>query len=178
MQRSRKFLLLLLFFALILGIVVVAVFNKEEKSTPEVNDSGLREVPLDKRPVVSLTPSFDGHYLKFRVENLGLEADSLDYILEYVPANGVTQGIPGTVAIGKNEVFETDFLLGTESSGKFRYDEGVSGGSIELRFRKDKVLVAKFKTDFKMNKTKNGFEVLMDTIGGSSAGKESVFASQ
>ena len=39
--------------------------------------------------------------------------------------------------------------MGSESSGKFRYDEGVEKGTLTLKFRNDKgKLVARFTSDF------------------------------
>lgn len=138
----------------------------------------LAEVPLDKRPIVSLTPSGDGHYLALQVDNIVLDADSFDYLLEYRTSNDLLQGVPGIAKLAGNKTFETELLLGTESSGKFRYDEGVETGSVELKFRKNGKLIAKFKTDFKMEETRDGFKVTMNTIGGTSESGDVTFTSE
>ena len=45
--------------------------------------------------------------------------------------------------------FEAELLLGSESSGKFRYDEGVEEGTIGLKFRNSEgKLLAKFVSEF------------------------------
>ncbi len=156
---AKKYLpLILLGLGIIVMLVVVFVVKgkKEVVEPVDPNDeSALIDVPLEKRPVVSLIPSPDkdgkyGHYLKLKVDKIQIDANSMDYELLYQTKAGITQGVPGIADIkGKNN-FESDLLLGTESSGKFRYDEGVESGSIELKFRKDGKLVAKFKTDFHM----------------------------
>lgn len=163
-------------------VVVGAFFVVKNKNSNDVpvseDDATLVEVPLEKRPIVSLTPSSDGHYLKLKIEKIVIDVDSFDYLFEYKTATGVPQGASGFIKLeGKND-FETDLLLGTESSGKFRYDEDVEAGSIELKLRKNGKLVAKFKTEFQMKETDSGFEVTMNTIGGSSETEQSVFTSQ
>lgn len=152
MPNLKKYLPLII---LVLGIVLIAgaaVFAKSRNKGPvDPNDeSGLAEVPLEKRPAVSLIPSPDGHYIKLKVDKILIDANSLDFELLYQTEAEITQGVPGTESLTDKKSVETDLLLGTESSGKFRYDEGVETGSIELKFRKDGKLVAKFKTDFHM----------------------------
>lgn len=171
-------LILLGLGALVLVGAFFVIKNKSSGSTSVDEESGLKEVPLEKRPIVSLTPSSDGHYLTLRVEKIVLDADSFDYLFEYKTGEGISQGVPGSAQISDNGVFETELLLGTESSGKFRYDEGVETGSIELKFRKGGKLVAKFKTDFQLKETEGGFQVTMNTIGGASESEKSTFSSE
>lgn len=150
----KKYLPFILVGLGILAVVAGFFIFKNKKAS---NDTGnaddeavLADIPADKRPLVSLTPSGDGHYLQLRVQKIIIDADSFDYLLEYTTANGLLQGVPGIAKPDSNKSFQTDLLLGTESSGKFRYDEGVEKGSIELKFRKNGKLVAKFKSEFHM----------------------------
>ena len=148
----KKFLPLIL-LVVGLGILTAAGFfvlkgrktvklETEEKAT-------LIEVPLNERPIASLTPSADGYWLALKIEKIVIEAASLDYELLYKLPDGRTQGVPGTVQLDGQKVIERDLLLGSESSGKFRYDEGVERGTLTLRFRnKQGKLLAKFSTDF------------------------------
>jgi hypothetical protein len=143
------------------------------------------EVPLEKRPVVSLTPRGDGHWLDMVIENVGVEAASLEYEILYQTATGITQGVPGMVKLKEGEKkIEREILLGSESSGKFRYDEGVEEGTLTLRFRDDKgKLVGKLMTDwclltgtkelaaldgkfsYTMKRASDEFFVVMETFG-------------
>ncbi len=140
-----------------LGLFVLGAFilvggffllrGKNDDSAPGDEESVV-EIPFDQRPVVSLTPTEDGHYLIMKMTDLGLEAATLDYEILYDTADGITQGVPGTSELNSAEV-ERDILLGSESSGKFRYDEGVSEGTITLRFRNSKgKLVGKLSTQW------------------------------
>ena len=149
----KKFLPLILLLAGILILVGVyfLVFKKAPKGDLSEDTSNLIEVALVDRPIASLTPSADGHWLALRVENIKIDAESMDYELLYEVADGRTQGVPGNVLLSNIAIVERDLLLGSESSGKFRYDEGVEKGTLTLRFRDSKGrLMAKFATDFSL----------------------------
>jgi len=168
-------------------VVVITFFvvkNKLQKPAVEEEESALIEVSLNERPIASLTPSEDGHYLNLLVDKIVIDAESMDYELLYTTGAGLTQGVPGMVVLSGRDSFEAELLLGSESSGKFRYDEGVEEGSLTLKFRNNKgKLLAKFSTDFHLqsnidqltsldgkfsyefDKTPNGFFVTMETFG-------------
>jgi hypothetical protein len=171
------------------GVLAFAFFlskgKKESTSTKPEDESVVKEVPFEKRPVVSLTPSADGHWLTLKIEQIKINAASLDYDLIYDLSDDRQQGVPGTIKLeGKNEVSE-DLLLGSESSGKFRYDEGVEKGTLTFKFRDSGgKLVAKMSTDFNLtekpkelksldgkltftldSQPKQGFFVVINTLG-------------
>ena len=147
----KRYLPLLFFLSgtlLLIGTLYFFVLRKP--ATEETKEEeGLTEVSLIDRPIASLTPTQDGHWLKLRIEKLLSAADSLDYELLYTLPDGRTQGVPGTIDLKGESEIERDLLLGSESSGKFRYDEGVETGTLTLRFRNDKgKLLARFSTKF------------------------------
>jgi len=115
-----------------------------------VEDQNIPDVPVEQRPFTSMTPSEDGHWLKLRIESVNVKGSaSFDYELLYTRGDGLQQGVPGNIKYNSNETIERDLLLGSESSGKFRYDEGVQEGMLTLRFRDEKgKLIGKLKTDF------------------------------
>ncbi|OGM09044.1 hypothetical protein A2159_01510 [Candidatus Woesebacteria bacterium RBG_13_34_9] len=185
----KKFLPLIILI-LGIGVLITVFFVNKSKNTSENSftqeEKALIDVPLEKRPVVSLTPTSDGHYLKLKIEKLNLfNAVSLDYKLEYKVPGNPDQGVPGMVKLTGKDIFEADLLLGSESSGKYRYDEGVEQGSITLSYRNaDGKLLARFKSDFHLqsdvgeltsldgkfnytlDKTQKGvFYITMPTIG-------------
>lgn len=149
----KKFLPLILLF---LGIAVlgIAFFVVKGGKKEEVDDSQKEEVAildlsLEERPLVSLTPTSDGHYLNMKVEKIDFNPFSLDYELVYQVPGGVQQGVPGSVTLDGVDEFEAELLLGSESSGKFRYDEGVEEGKLTLSFRnEDGQLLIRYTTDF------------------------------
>lgn len=182
----KKFLPFFLFLigALVIAVVYFFVIRGKKEANINPDDVALTQVPLEKRPVVSLTPTSDGHFLTLKVDKIEIDADSLDYELLYSVPGGATQGVPGTLSLDGQTRVEKKLLLGSESSGKFRYDEGVEQGMLTLRFRDAKgKLVAKFSTDFRLfsdtdsltsadgkfslhlGKEENAFFVVMDTFG-------------
>jgi len=147
----KKFLPIIILLLGALVLVGVFFFLKSRKSDSSDGEESVPEVAFADRPVTSLTPSEDGHWLKLKVEKLKIKAKTLDYELLYELPDGRTQGVPGTVELGSMQLIERDLLLGSESSGKFRYDEGVKEGTLTLRFRNDKgKLSAKFTTPFSL----------------------------
>ncbi|MBI2103692.1 hypothetical protein HYT59_01665 [Candidatus Woesebacteria bacterium] len=199
----KKFIPIIL---LVLGIIVLGVVLvlRGRGSGGEDEEAFLREIPLNERPVTSLTPKEDGHWLKMEIGEVKIaDAKKIDYELLYKTKEGVTQGVPGSVDIAVAKI-ERDLLLGSESSGKFRYDEGVETGTLTLRFRNDRgKLIGKLSTDFHLQKDvkelttvddkfvytlekepKDTFFVTMETfglpkeIGGVVNGPYGVFASE
>lgn len=147
----KKFWPLILLLVSLLVVVGAFFFIRGRKASDlgDAEETALLNVTLEERPVVSLTPTNDGHYLHLMIDKIVIDAESLDYELLYQTGAGVTQGVPGTVSLGGRESFEAELLLGSESSGNFRYDEGVETGTITLRFRnRDGKLLAKFTSEF------------------------------
>jgi len=131
-------------------------FIKNKKNTAVVDESEVAiEVAFADRPFASLTPTSDGHYINLKIDKIKLpKAVSLDYELLYTLPDGRTQGVPGTVDLKGETSFERKLLLGSESSGKFRYDEGVTDGSLTVRLRDSKgKLLAKFSTKWHLQST-------------------------
>lgn len=149
--KIKKYLPIIL-IAAALGILtaVVLVMRAKNAKTPTALESTVaKEVALKDRPVTSLTPSTDGHWLTLSITKIKIKAETMDYELLYQLPDGRTQGVPGTITLKNEDTIERKLLLGSESSGKFRYDEGVSEGSLTLRFRDAKgKLIAKFSTKF------------------------------
>lgn len=131
-------------------LVVAFLLIKGGKKGIINEDSLVKDIPIEQRPIVSLIPTDDGHWLKLKIEQIKVEgASTLDYELLYSLPDGRVQGVPGTVKIEGDVI--RDLLLGSESSGKFRYDEGVETGTITIRFRNTKgKLIGKLSTKFRM----------------------------
>ncbi len=153
----KKYLpLILLGLGLIVAVVAFFVLRGRGGEAVEDEDAGaMIEVPLEDRPVASLTPSEDSQgcvELALVVEKIRIEAASMDYELLYKLPDGRTQGVPGTLDIsGVDSVEKEGLLLGSESSGRRRCDEGVENGTLTLRFRNDKGrLLTRFTTDFSL----------------------------
>ncbi|MEK7100234.1 MAG: hypothetical protein AAB872_00305 [Patescibacteria group bacterium] len=148
-DKAKKILPLILLGVGLFVLILVFVVIKNKKSEVIEDDSNvLAEVAFVDRPVAMLTPTSDGHYINLKIDKITLpKAVSLDYELLYSLPDGRTQGVPGTVDLKGQTTFERKLLLGSESNGKFRYDEGVADGSLTVRLRNAKgKLLAKFST--------------------------------
>jgi hypothetical protein len=72
----------------------------------------------------------------------------MDYLLVYSTSDGGQQGVPGTITLTGSDV-EKKLLLGSESSGKYRYDAGVEQGTMTITFRNSsKKMIGKLSTEF------------------------------
>jgi hypothetical protein len=90
-----------------------------------------------------------GHFLDFKVQKINVPgAASMDYLLVYTTSDGGQQGAPGTVKLSNGDV-ERKLLLGSASSGKYRFDAGVTTGTMTITFRDAKgKSMGKLTTDF------------------------------
>ncbi len=138
----------LVFFGAVLTSRSRSKKEAEPTSPPEalVPTKTIEEIPPTQRPFIGLVPSDDGHWLTLYINNTG-EAKTIEYELIYETA-GPTQGAIGTIDFKKRKSpIEEKILLGTESRGKFKYDEGVEKGKLELVFR-EKGQDVKYNTEF------------------------------
>jgi len=146
--------------ALVLVVLVVGfvIKGKNKASNTSENDD-ISNVPVlseSEWPAISLTPTnkpgvsgSDGHWLNFKVEKINVSgAASMAYLMVYSTSDGGQQGVPGTVKLTDTSI-ERMLLLGSESSGKFRYDAGVEQGTMTITFRDGNgKMIGKLTTDF------------------------------
>lgn len=144
---------------LIVAVVVVGFVIKGKSGNGKDGDEDISNVPVlseDQWPAISLTPTnkpgvsgSEGHWLDFKVEKINVPgAASMDYLLVYNTSDGGQQGVPGKVELTGGSI-ERMLLLGSESSGKFRYDAGVDQGTMTITFRNDDgKMLGKLTTDF------------------------------
>lgn len=150
-KKYLPFILLGVGILVFIGAVLFIRRNQNTEVGNEVDDGSIAELPADQRPTAVLLPKSDGHWLKLKVTNIDKVKgiSSMDYELIYKVASGQTQGVPGTIQLNGQTSIDRDLLLGSESSGKFRYDAGVETGTLTLRFRDGKgKLLGKLSTDW------------------------------
>lgn len=171
----KKYLPLILVGVGIFAILLVLIFVKiSKKPSARVDDeANVPELPQNQWPLVSLTPTdnptvkgSDGHWLDLKVQKINVPgAASMDYLLVYNTSSGGQQGVPGVVKLTGSGI-ERKLLLGSESSGKFRYDVGVEKGTMTITFRDARgKSMGKLSTEFTLKSLKKGvFEVTMNTF--------------
>jgi len=146
MKKNR-----LLIISVLIAIVLLGGFlwwrRRAQPVGPTPEPEGrLIETPFEERPYITLIPSQDGHWLTLNIERIR-HGKTLEYELIYNTASGVTQGSTNTVDLKGESSYNKRILLGTESRGHYRYDEGVTQGTLTLRLRSDEG-VRKFVSEF------------------------------
>ena len=97
------------------------------------------EMAAKDRPYVSLTPRDDGHLLYLKITNIPSNIKQIEYEVLYTASdngNEIEKGVGDTIK-QITATITRELLLGTESctSGcKYKYDDGVIGGTISLNF--------------------------------------------
>lgn len=155
----NKILPIILVVVIVLGVIVGGAYYFFKKSiatpveqTQEIEEIGL-ELSLEEKPYASLTPRADGHELHLSVTRLSKDVATVEYDLFYTNADGVKQGATGSGKTNSSTKLERDILLGSCSSGKCKYDEGVEEGTFVLKLRDVKgKLISKMQTDFHLQK--------------------------
>ncbi|MBU1126948.1 hypothetical protein KKF11_01210 [Patescibacteria group bacterium] len=124
---------------ILLLLIAFFVFKtiKGKDSKPilvEEEQSGFITTSIADSPFISLTPTSDGYWLNLEVLQIK-DADKLEYELLYETGDGATQGSIGSIDLKGKTTYEKRILLGSESSGHYRYDKGVEKGEITIRLR-------------------------------------------
>lgn len=123
---------------LILLIILAWMFwpskkTKTETQAPTKKLEEINKIAIADRPYVTLTPREDGKEVTMTIDRV-TNASSVEYEMEYQAAE-LIQGVFGTISF-KDEPLpvEKSLLFGSCSKDKCRYDEGVTGGSLTMRF--------------------------------------------
>ncbi|MFA5749659.1 MAG: hypothetical protein WC895_00345 [Candidatus Shapirobacteria bacterium] len=133
---------------LIIITIVIVIINKNKTNTKKTSnnfvDNTQRELILtdNEKPIISLIPREDGHELKLKIDNISSIITQIEYELIYsAQDNGLEmeKGVGDTVKITSKNI-EKDLLLGTSSCTngcKYKYDEGITSGTLSLSFSTD-----------------------------------------
>ncbi len=130
-----------------------------KKKTATVETKAIKQTAVElelsnsQKPYISLIPRNDGHELTLKVSNISSKITNAEYELIYTAEDEgleIEKGVNGTEKISGSS-FEKKLLLGTESctSGcKYKYDEGVTGGTLSITFTTDDNKFYKFEAPF------------------------------
>jgi len=145
----NKTILTILFSAIVLSACgKAAVVKVTPTPTPK-----LVEMALDKRPTVSLVPRDDGHMLYLKISKIPSDISSIEYEVLYTAKDNsaeIEKGLGDTIKEVTSNI-ERNLLLGTESCTngcKYKYDEGVTGGTIMISFINSNGQVSTFESPF------------------------------
>lgn len=143
-------LVVLVALALIGGAIFAFAKSKNSKPVVEelVDEGKYLETALEDRPFVSLTPRADGKELTLEIAKIK-NADSIDYELVYLAEGDLSRGVIGSIIYRGEASVSRELLLGSCSKNVCKYDEGVEGGTLTLKFRSEEG-VRKFETPFSL----------------------------
>jgi len=128
----------------IIGVVALIVlgggFFLIRSSKKQVAEETTAKIPQietidsEKLPYLRLTPKENNHKLLLSIlDAKGFE--KIEYELIYELEDGLTRGATGDINLAEKN--QKEILLGTCSSGKCKYDEGVIGGELIINLQKD-----------------------------------------
>ena len=174
--------------ALSLVIITIAIYflfvrndkRKDLNSSEQTNIvKDISQIPLAKRPYVTLTPTSDGAEIIMSLENMG-EFEKIEYELTYLADNPqiagekIQRGATG-IDVNTQEIkYKKSILLGTGSRGVRTPDTGVTEGKLTMHMIKgDTEYLSQTDWDiFEAGKTaqtltsRNGnFEISLPTLG-------------
>lgn len=149
-------------FLILASLTLSACGNKtvQNKITPTPAPK-LVDMPLGDRPYVSLVPREDGHMIYLKVTGIPSYVKQMEYELLYTAVdsgNEIEKGVGDTVKDIKGSL-EKSLLLGTESCTngcKYKYDEGIIGGTLSLTFISGDGQISTYETPFSL---KTGAEI-------------------
>ena len=136
--------------------LLLSACGKKKPATPADQPSPtpkMVEMSPEQKPYISLIPRHDGHELKLKISNIPDTITQIEYELIYLVADGVIEmekGIGDTVKV-QGATMEKDLLLGTAScttTCKYKYDEGVTGGTLSLIFINNQGQMSTHQTPF------------------------------
>ena len=156
-MNIKKIIPIIVAIVIIISLILFLVLkNKKSTSSPIIkNTVASKEIELttEELPIISLIPRGDGHELKFKVANISSKFSTAEYELIYTAKDAdleIEKGVSGTIKIDTNN-FEKDLLLGTSSCTngcKYKYDEGIVGGTLTLTLTTSNNEYYTFETPF------------------------------
>lgn len=118
-----------------LGLGTAKYLSPSKKSDVEIIPTPSVTFPtISEKIEVSLTPKNNNRAVALKVKGLGTEVDSVEYELTYITGSGLPRGVLGKIKSGgESELTRDDIVLGTCSSGKCVYDQGVTQVDLSLK---------------------------------------------
>lgn len=128
-------------FLIIAAIYFLFIFNMRPGGPKGYETSGevkeVSEIPVEKRPYVTLTPTSDGAEIIISIENMA-EFDRIEYELTYLADNPqisgekIQRGATGVDINTKDAKYKKSILLGTASKGVRSPDRAIADGKLTM----------------------------------------------
>lgn len=125
---------------IIVGIVVILSLGKRkpplEKTKEEVLPATQLLLTVDASVEVTISSANKKEVL-LTVDHIPQNTTSIDYDLSYLTQDDIPRGVIGTIPISGKDQLERKITLGTCSSGRCVYDQGVAKIKVSLTFNGD-----------------------------------------
>lgn len=149
MKKKLPIIIVGLLVILVAGFLVIKSQKKQNTSEITTTEVEVPQAPINERPFVSLIPRSDAHQLTLQVENLK-NITTVEYELVYLVGDA-QRGVIGSIVTNAKSAVSKDLLMGSCSKNVCKYDEGVTGGTLTLRFR-GSGSVSKYEAPFSLQK--------------------------
>ncbi len=141
MKNKNTYIFIAVFAVLLLAGLVFVIFSQKKKAPqPTVSEELKDEVVPTLQPEdlgLKLTSRNDKKAVKFEIQKSD-DIQSVEYEITYVALGDIPRGVIGSIDTkSANGKIESKYIdLGTCSSGKCKYDEGVSEVKFVLKITK------------------------------------------
>lgn len=107
----------------------------QNSNTEDVSPTPEELFPTISEDVKVELTSNSGQAVRLSISNIPSNVESVEYELIYMTGEGLPRGVTGNIKLeGKTEIERDDIVLGTCSSGKCVYDQGVISIDLSLKF--------------------------------------------
>lgn len=125
---------------ILIGILLKLNWSKQETAPEAVKDEVLPQTQLlptvEPSVVVTLTSANKKEVL-LTIAGVPPGTTSIEYELSYLARGDLPKGVIGTIPITDEKEIERKITLGTCSSGRCVYDQGVEKVKVSLKFNGD-----------------------------------------
>jgi hypothetical protein len=131
----KKKLPIIILIILLLGGGAFFFITRDKKTEEESTvtkkkiSQPVNVIDVADRPYMILTPSADGHYITIGVEELKMEADELNYEMEY-QTGSMLQGFQGLISLNTLPTSEKKLFGSQSAGGAITYHEDIKGGNL------------------------------------------------
>lgn len=160
-MNKKLIISLLIFFGILIpGAVYWQTKTKPEEATKspapvKTKVENINQLAIEKRPYIIIEPKSTtmpqdiGHWIMVTIDKASAYQE-VEYDVEYQAGN-LIQGFMHTIDLKKEtQPASKEGFFGSESKGKYKYDENVTGGSILFKFFYDESKFDALKTYFNL----------------------------
>lgn len=137
-MRKKIILAIVLLLLISIGIFLASrkTVSIKKEDTEEIPTPTVTLPTISDYISVDFIPRSDRKAVALRIKGLSSDIESIEYELTYITKAGLPRGVLGKIVVkpGEKDVQRNDIVLGTCSSGKCVYDEGVTSIDVSIKF--------------------------------------------